>query len=111
MCVKCSSGQTSYSRGKNSRHLPSCDLSARTKKAYRKGHIPDSFKPLYSRLVQIRNDLDKLSLTGKWALREADLYDFTRELDKIDELRVNGNWTDEDGREAELYVQRVSWNS
>lgn len=74
----------------------------------RKGHIPESFKPLYDQLVRIRNDLDKLSLTGKWALREADLYDYTRELDRIDELRVRGNWYDEDGREAELYVQRVS---
>lgn len=73
----------------------------------RKGHIPESFKPLYDQLVRIRNDLDKLSLTGKWALREADLYDYTRELDRIDELRVRGNWYDEDGREAELYVQRT----
>lgn len=59
--------------------------------------------------MRIRNDLDKLSLTGKWALREADLYDYTRELDRVDELRVNGNWIDEDGREAELYVQRVGY--
>lgn len=74
----------------------------------RGGEIPDSFKPLYTRLVRIRNDLDKLSITGRWALREADLYDFTRELDWIDEQRINGNWVDEDGREAELYVQRAS---
>lgn len=75
---------------------------------YRKGVIPEPFKATYETLVRIRNDLEKLSLTGKWALREADLYDFQKELDRIDESRVNGNWVDEYGREAELYVQRVS---
>lgn len=57
--------------------------------------------------MRIRNDLDKLSLTGKWSLREADLYDYTRELDSVDEKRVEGNWLDENGKPAELYVQRV----
>lgn len=74
----------------------------------RKGVIPDEFKPMYDKLVGIRNDLEKLSLTQAWSLRETDLYDFQRQLDKFDEARVNGNWVDEFGRPAELYVQRVS---
>lgn len=40
-------------------------------------------------------------------MRETDLYDYQRELDKIDESRVNGNWLDDEGKPAELYVQRT----
>ncbi|EFQ32330.1 uncharacterized protein GLRG_07474 [Colletotrichum graminicola M1.001] len=73
----------------------------------RKGVIPESFRPIYDVLFRIRNELEKLSITKAWSLREADLYDFQRQLDKIDESRVNGNWLDEDGKPAELYVQRT----
>ncbi|CAK7265432.1 hypothetical protein SEPCBS119000_001509 [Sporothrix epigloea] len=73
----------------------------------RKGVIPDEFKPMYNTLVGIRNDLEKLSLTQAWSLRETDLYDFQRQLDKFDEARVDGNWFDEEGKPAELYVQRT----
>lgn len=47
-------------------------------------------------------------MTHSWALREADLYDYNRTLDRIDDLRVDGNWLDEDGKPADVYVQRVS---
>lgn len=73
----------------------------------RKGRVPESFKNIYDVLVSIRNKLDSLSLTQAWSLRETDLYDFQRTLDKIDERRVNGNFIDEEGRPAELYVQRT----
>ena len=56
----------------------------------------------------IRNELEKLSLTQAWSLRETDLYDFQRQLDQIDESRIDGNFQDKEGRPAELYVQRVS---
>lgn len=69
--------------------------------------IPESFRPIYDVLIGIRNDLEKLSITQAWSLRETDLYDFQRQLDKIDEARVDGNWLDPDGRPAELYVQRT----
>jgi len=58
-------------------------------------------------LIRIRNDLERISITQAWSLRETDLYDFQRELDKIDEARVNGNFIDPDGNPAELYVQRT----
>ena len=73
----------------------------------RKGVIPEAWKSKYEVLIGIRNDLDKLSLTQAWSLRETDLYDYQRQLDRIDESRVNGNWLDEDGQPAELYVQRT----
>lgn len=75
----------------------------------RKGVIPDEFKPMYNTLVGIRSDLEKLSLTQAWSLRETDLYDFQRQLDKFDEARVDGNWLDEEGKPAELYIQRVGY--
>lgn len=48
-----------------------------------------------------------MSLTQAWSLRETDLYDFQRELDKIDESRVDGNFLDDEGKSAELYIQRT----
>lgn len=73
----------------------------------RKGVIPEQWKRIYDVLIGIRNDLDKFSITPAWSLRETDLYDYQRQLDKIDEARVDGNWLDDQGTPAELYVQRV----
>ncbi|KAL6864095.1 hypothetical protein J3F83DRAFT_744570 [Trichoderma novae-zelandiae] len=73
----------------------------------RKGSMPEQFRPIYDTLVGIRNELEKLSLTQAWALRETDLYDFQRQLDKIDESRQNGNFYDDRGRPADLYTQRT----
>ncbi|KAK4670586.1 uncharacterized protein QC763_213090 [Podospora pseudopauciseta] len=73
----------------------------------RKGQIPEAFRTRYEILTGVRNDLEKLSITQAWSLRETDLYDFQRELDKIDESRVDGNWVDDEGNPAELYVQRT----
>lgn len=69
--------------------------------------FPDKWRPIYDVLIDIRNGLDKLSLTQAWSLRETDLYDYQRQLDKIDESRVDGNWRDDEGQPAELYVQRT----
>ncbi|PMD27176.1 hypothetical protein NA56DRAFT_640914 [Hyaloscypha hepaticicola] len=73
----------------------------------RKGEMPESFRDIYQVLVGIRNKLEKLSLTQAWSLRETDLYDYQRQLDKIDESRVDGNFVDAEGNFAELYVQRT----
>ncbi|KAI0878069.1 hypothetical protein GGS24DRAFT_30127 [Hypoxylon argillaceum] len=73
----------------------------------RGGKFPDKWRPIYDVLIGIRNELDKLSLTQAWSLRETDLYDFQRQLDKIDESRVDGNWVDDEGQPADLYVQRT----
>ncbi|KAI1173144.1 hypothetical protein F4777DRAFT_559095 [Nemania sp. FL0916] len=73
----------------------------------RGGNFPEKWKTVYDALIGIRNELDKLSLTQAWSLRETDLYDFQRSLDNIDESRVDGNWLDEEGQPAELYVQRT----
>jgi hypothetical protein len=46
-------------------------------------------------------------LTQAWSLRETDLYDYQRQLDKIDESRQAGNFYDEKGRSADLWTQRT----
>lgn len=74
---------------------------------YRKGEVSETWRPTYDILHGIRNDLEKLSLTQAWSLRETDLYDFQRQLDKYDEIRENGNWTDNLGRPADLWTQRT----
>jgi hypothetical protein len=85
-----------------------CDADAHVgNHANRKGAIPQQFRPLYDKLVAVRNHLEKLSITHSWALREADLYDYNRTLDKADDMRVDGNWLDDEGKPADLYVQRV----
>ncbi|KAL2888882.1 UPF0662 protein [Ceratocystis lukuohia] len=73
----------------------------------KKGAIPAAFKPMYNDLVRVRSELDKISMTQAWSLRETDLYDFQRLLDRYDEARVDGNWLDNEGKPAELYVQRT----
>lgn len=70
--------------------------------------MPEAFAAKYQVLVEIRNKLEKLSLTQAWSLRETDLYDYQRQLERIDESRVDGNFVDAEGNFAELYVQRVN---
>jgi hypothetical protein len=74
----------------------------------RQGRIAPAFQDTYDKLLAIRNKLEKLTLTQAWSLRETDLWDFQRQLDRIDESRVDGNFYDAVGRPAEIYEQRVS---
>ncbi|KAI9717721.1 MAG: hypothetical protein M1828_007124 [Chrysothrix sp. TS-e1954] len=73
----------------------------------RQGRIADRFKDVFDQLLSIRNQLDKLSLTQAWSLRETDLWGFQRKLDRIDESRCNGNFLCSGGGPAELYEQRT----
>ena len=62
---------------------------------------------MYDKLYEIRNALERLSLTQAWSLRETDLYNFQRQLDRVDESRINGNFEDAMGHKADLHAQRV----
>jgi len=74
----------------------------------KQGRINPAFKDVYDKLLSIRNKLEKLSLTQAWSLRETDLWDFQRQLDRIDESRAeDGNFYDTLGRPAEIYEQRT----
>ncbi|KAB8542124.1 hypothetical protein FH972_025587 [Carpinus fangiana] len=57
--------------------------------ADRKGQLEDRFVDKFNELKSIRDQLEKLSLTQAWSLRETDLYSFQRRLDRIDESRVD----------------------
>lgn len=83
------------------------DYNGVTNSCYSKGEVGEPFKALYTTLVSIRNDLEKLSVTQAWSLRETDLYDFQRQLDKIDDNRQDGNFFDDKGRPADLWTQRT----
>ena len=74
---------------------------------FRKGKIDERFKPTYDKLCEIRNQLERLSLTQAWSLRETDLYNYQRQLDRVDESRINGNFEDSTGYKADLHAQRV----
>ncbi|KAK1040554.1 hypothetical protein LTR33_015796 [Friedmanniomyces endolithicus] len=73
----------------------------------KKGKIDDRFHETYDKLLKIRNTLEQMNLTQAWSLRETDLYSYQRQLDRIDEGRVNGNFLDPEGRPADLHAQRT----
>ncbi|KAF7631747.1 hypothetical protein F9C07_2277024 [Aspergillus flavus] len=73
----------------------------------REGKIDERFQDQYERLVEIRNQLDRLSVTQAWSLRETDLFGYQRKLDRIDEARVNGNFVDAEGQLADIHAQRT----
>lgn len=73
----------------------------------RKGMIDERFQDTYEKLIEVRNHLDKLTMTQAWSLRETDLYMWQRKLDRIDDSRRNGNFYDAEGRPADLHAQRV----
>lgn len=73
----------------------------------REGKIDERFQEQYERLLEIRNQLDRLSVTQAWSLRETDLFVYQRKLDRIDEGRVNGNFVDADGKPADIHAQRT----
>lgn len=74
----------------------------------RQGKVLERFQEQYERLLEIRNQLDRLSVTQAWSLRETDLFGYQRKLDRIDEARVNGNFVDAEGQPADLHAQRVN---
>ena len=77
----------------------------------REGKIDERFRLIYDKLIGIRNQLEKLSLTQAWSLRETDLYRYQRQLDRVDESRVDGNFYDAQGKPADLHAQRVGLNN
>ncbi|KAJ5130732.1 uncharacterized protein N7515_006771 [Penicillium bovifimosum] len=73
----------------------------------REGKIDERFREQYERLLEIRNQLDRLSVTQAWSLRETDLFGYQRKLDRLDEARINGNFVDAGGQPADLHAQRT----
>ncbi|ODO09098.1 hypothetical protein I350_02698 [Cryptococcus amylolentus CBS 6273] len=57
-------------------------------------------KPIYDRLLEMKNALDQMTLTHRWTLRETDLYNYAMALREIDSMRVDGKFVDADGNKA-----------
>ena len=74
---------------------------------FRKGKVDERFQETYDQLLEIRNHLDRLTMTQAWSLRETDLYSWQRKLDRIDDSRRDGNFFDAEGHPADLHAQRV----
>lgn len=74
----------------------------------REAKVCPGVKPIYDELYDIRNQLEKISLTQAWSLRETDLFEFQRKLTRIDDSRVDGNFTDSEGRPTDVFSLRVS---
>ncbi|CAN6624687.1 cu(2+) suppressing and bleomycin sensitive protein 1 [Trichomonascus vanleenenianus] len=53
-------------------------------------HVDPSIRPIYDQLVELKSALENLLVTHRWTLRETDLYFYQRQLQQIDESRVNG---------------------
>lgn len=73
----------------------------------RQGQIDPRFKETYDTLIEIRNQLDRLTMTQAWSLRETDLFMWQRKLDRIDDSRRDGNFFDAEGHPADLHAQRT----
>lgn len=73
----------------------------------KQGKIDERFEDKYVKLREIRDRLEQMNLTQAWSLRETDLYSFQRQLDRVDESRVDGNFLDAEGKPADLYAQRT----
>ncbi|KAJ4506639.1 CUB1 family protein C30C2.08 [Exophiala dermatitidis] len=73
----------------------------------RKGKIDERFQDIYDQLIEIRNQLDRLTMTQAWSLRETDLFMWQRKLDRIDDSRRDGNFFDAEGHPADLHAQRT----
>ncbi|CCA70692.1 hypothetical protein PIIN_04626 [Serendipita indica DSM 11827] len=55
-------------------------------------NLSDELKPVYERLKEMRGELERLSLTHRWTLRETDLYNYAVALRDIDQMRKDGKW-------------------
>ncbi|KAK2797402.1 hypothetical protein FQN50_009203 [Emmonsiellopsis sp. PD_5] len=73
----------------------------------KQGKINERFQEPYNKLLEIRNQLDRLAMTQAWSLRETDLFMYQRKLNQIDESRVDGNFLDSHGNPADIHSQRT----
>ena len=73
----------------------------------RQGKVDAPFRETFDELCEIKNHLDRLTMTQAWSLRETDLYQWQRKLDRLDDSRRDGNFFCSGGHPADLHTQRV----
>ncbi|KAF7797505.1 hypothetical protein EIP86_008705 [Pleurotus ostreatoroseus] len=74
-------------------------------------NVASSLKPIYDRLTEIRRELESLTLTHRWSLRETDLWNYSLSLQEIDNMRIDGKFVDTEGNRPDgqyvlLYLLR-----
>jgi hypothetical protein len=68
-------------------------------------HVAPPLKPIHDRLMEIRAELEGLALTHRWTLRETDLWNYSRSLQEVDKMRIDGKFVDSEGNKpAGQYV-------
>ncbi|GAA98388.1 uncharacterized protein L969DRAFT_93017 [Mixia osmundae IAM 14324] len=73
--------------------------------------VAPPLKLIYDRLSEMRAQLERLTLTHRWTLRETDLYNYQISLQEIDSMRVDGRFVDSEGNKPDgqlvlLYLLR-----
>ncbi|KAI8971363.1 hypothetical protein BDB01DRAFT_811532 [Pilobolus umbonatus] len=56
--------------------------------------VSESLTPIVERLKQIKYQLERMSLTHRWTLRETDLYTYHLQLQEVEKLRHDGKFRD-----------------
>jgi hypothetical protein len=65
-------------------------------------NVSESLRPIYDRLKGTRTELERLSLTHRWTLKETDLYNFTVALAEIDRMRKDGRWGELEEKDEDI---------
>ncbi|CAG8816604.1 46540_t:CDS:2 [Gigaspora margarita] len=60
-------------------------------------NVAEFLRPLYDRLIDLKSQLERLVLTHRWSLRETDLWSYQSQLTKIDNMRKDGKFYDDEG--------------
>lgn len=63
----------------------------------RQSLVDAALEPIFDKLVRIKTALENLLVTHRWTLRETDLFNYQKELQKIDNMRVDGKFRDQNG--------------
>ncbi|KAH3673313.1 hypothetical protein WICMUC_003773 [Wickerhamomyces mucosus] len=54
--------------------------------------LDETLTPIYKKLISLKTTLEDLLVTRRWTLRQTDLYQYQKDLQSIDELRVQGKF-------------------
>ncbi|KAL7420319.1 hypothetical protein Q5752_005288 [Cryptotrichosporon argae] len=60
-------------------------------------NVSPPLKPIFDRLTLMKSELEQLTMTHRWTLRETDLYNYQMSLREIDSMRVDGTFIDAEG--------------
>lgn len=88
-----------------------CNILVKDLEAH-KFELDDNLKPIYDRLITLKTTLEDLLVTRRWTLRETDLYTYQKNLQELDDLRIDGKFPTKDesktnkGQSILLYLLR-----